>query len=274
MAENERDVAGELAEATLNGSIDLANQALDKILEKEKQSFWQRLRNFFAPRERERTREEDYLSRQPEVIADFMKNFQAGNEWEQSVYERLRLEMQKAEPVPEVQQNYLAMIGSHDVLRHLYQENEYRFQDPVKVTILQNPNCPPDLVEKAMHEADPELRKWAFKRPDVSDSVCYAFAHRETSPEVQAVLKERLGDRHPEALRQRMGANPVLRPDGAPNIGRPAREAQNTYEDQRKKLQELKKHLPLDAQINAARQKSEAQLAGVGKVRTPIAPER
>lgn len=290
MAENERDVAGELAEATLNGSIDLANQAMDYVLARQNMSFWDRIREFFNPailserrmaetiarqkkEESQRAHnprnrfDERHLEGEPEVIANFMRNFQAQNENEQSRFDYLVKQLDSGKSL---KSHYfiLADIGYGDVLNHLYENSPKSYE--VRSRVMENRHCPEHLLYEGLKDDHPLVRKAAVENPNLSQSHVMALAYREQDPAVQDALRKRLGDSHPEKMFQY--GSPVLRPYDSPSIGQtPLTKA---YEDQRQKLQEVRKKLPLNDQIKAAQQKHEAQLAGVGKVRAPIAPER
>ncbi len=240
------------------------NLVTRRIMKKEMGDNFPKRSDVFPRARNPRDRFDDrLLEGQPEVLANFVRNFQPENEQQRATFNYM-VEMGLKKGVQLKDLSYdLATIGNRDVLMYLYENHPDSREYNVRKAIMENPNCPEQLLIKGMRDNDWEVRRAALTNENLSRNFVIAQAHREQNPMVQQALRERLGDLHPEKVFQ--NGNPVLRPfDPVASIGKPSQEAQQAMGQ--------KKKPPLDVQIHAANIKREAQIAagmGMGKGKAP-----
>lgn len=202
---------------------------------------------------------EAQLENEPEVLANFMRNFQAQNAYQQSYYNSIvGMGLKRGHRLEQCTFD-LVHIGDRDVLLYLY--DKLRAADRIYecVWALNNKNCPEELLIKGMKDKDPEIREAAISNPNLSQTFVVNHAYREQDPHVQEALRERLGDNHPEKVFQ--DGNPVLRPfEPITSIGKPPVPVRKpSLADQVKAAEE--KRIAMD--------KSRAEMPGKGHSPTP-----
>ena len=194
---------------------------------------------------------EKYLNGQPSEIQDFFKiEFIPKNGADLAKYDYMKSQIEKELASIEDHYGMLAQIGYGDVLDYIY-HNPGRHGVDVQCEVLQNPNCPDDILRNALTNSDSHLRRAAAMNPLVPLDLCQAMVQKEKDPMVQAALMARLE-----------------------SIGKPMKMEQKLWEIREEAAQRMKKRPSLNDQIKAAGEKREEQLSGMSNVRESIVPER
>lgn len=153
------------------------------MAENNSQSVFQRMLE--SMRERRAARKEaQFLASLPKPYADFVRNYTPKTPQEAEMYNKMTSVLTKTvQPLREYSEEF-AQIGDASLLRHLW--NNARTNDPdLRSAIVNNPECPKDIVLKAISDPFDSVSAPAVMNPaltekdllqavNVVDQTCYS----------------------------------------------------------------------------------------------------
>lgn len=109
----------------------------------------------------------------------------------------------------ELEKRYAAHAAGADPewLRSEYKRMEHTSANPaMKAAVVQSPNLPRDLVEKALQSGDAQMRAYAALRPDVPEQTRNIIAIAP-NPIVRGIMKKEMGENFPKRSDVLVGRN-------------------------------------------------------------------
>ena len=221
----------------------------------EKQSFFGRM--FNSIREiREQRKEERLLQSLPKEYAAFVERYVPDSTANEALFNKIKHILSQNPVNIKTFSEEFAKIGDAYLLQHLWAETPVNEPDTRKI-IIENPNCPKDIILEAIGDPFPDVAATAIANPAVTESDCLEAVYHidRTSPGTVKALERRL-----EEFGYRVDWSPwethgSLRYRNEPMIYRIA----NVISPRQDKVVPEKKKTSLDEQISDAKKRSEAQ---------------
>lgn len=131
------------------------------------------------------------LNGQPEEIRQFFSTYTPDNKEDSAIYSYIESRLLDGESL-DTMHLYLAWIGDGPLLEYLFQNHMHPEDKDIRQSIVENKQCPVELIEKAMWDESWEVSKAAIHRPEITLNMCLKRAEYCANAYVVAALNKRL----------------------------------------------------------------------------------